>query len=88
MDDVERAERERGGEVGANAHRQRDPLAQRRRNRGADRDDVTDHAALQGAPSLEQVGGARRGSDDRDGVAAAAQCGRRAAHVLVDVVRL
>ena len=58
VDDVECAERERGGEVGANAHRQRDPLAERGRDGGADRDDVTDHAALQGAPSLEEVGGA------------------------------
>ena len=58
MDDVERTERERRGEVGANAHRQGDALAERGRDRGADRDDVTDHTALQGTPSLEEVGGA------------------------------
>ena len=32
-----------------------------------------DHAPLQRAPALEQVGGTRRGRDDRHGVAAAAQ---------------
>ena len=39
------------------AHRQRDPLAERPWNSGADRDNVPDRAALQGASPLEEVGG-------------------------------
>ena len=62
--------------------------AQGRRHRRADRDDVPDRAALQGAPALEQVGGARRGRDHGHRVPAPAQRLRRAADVLVDVVRL
>ena len=88
MDDVERTERERGGEVRANAHRQRHALAERGGNGGADRDDVTDDPALEGAPPLEEVGGARGGCDDGDDMAAAAKRLRGSAHVLVDVVWL
>ena len=86
--DVERADREGGREVGADAHRQGHALRQGGGDGGADRDDVTDRASLEGAAALEQVGGTRRGGDDGDEVAAPAQRLRRTAHVLVDVVRL
>ena len=86
--DVEPTDRQRGREVRADAHRQRDSLAQRRRDGGADRDDVADGTSLQGPAALEEVGGAGGGCDDRHRVATPAQRLRRAAHVLVDVVRL
>ena len=47
--------------------------------RGADRNDVADHSPLQRPSALEQVGGPRRGRDDRDGVSAAPQRCRDAA---------
>ncbi len=58
VNDVERADRQRGSEVGAHAHGQRDPLRQRGRDGGADGDDVPDDAPLEGPAAFEQVGGA------------------------------
>ena len=60
--DVEGAERERGREVRADADRQRDALGQRRRDGGADRDDVADDAPLQRPAALEQIGARDEGA--------------------------
>ena len=86
--DVELAEREGGRQVRAHAHRQRDAVAQRFRDGCPDRDRLSDDTTLQRPAALEQVGGTRRRGDDRDRVAAAAQCLGGTADVLVDVVWL
>ena len=88
VNDVEGADRERGREVGPHAHGQGDPLGQRRRDCGTDRDDITDDTALQRPSALEQVGCTRGGRNHRHRVPTPAQLLREAADVLVDVVRL